>query len=176
VEGHTPESPLSAGPILSSRNPPDSSGSTLTCRGQLTGAWVSPRSQSSEQAHWSQPGCGPRRLAGQLLPSTDKTTDSCYTWSKQPLPHPIKELIIDFLALLSNCLMIAFLRAVNRAKMAPNSIPQRGTRVGANRLSINSLKSECFCINNIVIYPRGRLKTHKVYSLSEIIDNLVEKT
>ena len=126
MEGHTPESPLSAGPILSSRNPPDSSGSTLTCRGQLTGAWVSPRSQSSEQAHWSQPGCGPRRLAGQLLPSTDKTTDSCYTWSKQPLPHPIKELIIDFLALLSNCLMIAFLRAVNRAKMAPNSIPQLG--------------------------------------------------
>lgn len=121
----TRQSPLSAGPILSSRNPPDSSGSTLTCRGQLTGAWVSPRSQFSEQAHWSQPGCGPRRLAGQLLPSTDKTTDRCYTCSKQPLPHPIKELIIDFLALLSNCLMIAFLRAVNRVKTAPNSIPQR---------------------------------------------------
>lgn len=150
MEGHTPETPLSAGPVLSSRKPPDSSGSTLTCRGQLTGAWVSPSSQSSEQAHWSQPGCGPQGLAGQLLPSTDETTDRCYSWSKQPLPHPVKELIIDFLALLSNCLMTAFLRAVNRAKTAPNSIPQRRNQSSANHLLINLLKSECFCINNIV--------------------------
>ena len=40
------------------------------------------------------------------------------------LTSSLKELIIDFLALLSNCLMIAFLRAVNWTKTAPNSTPQ----------------------------------------------------
>lgn len=44
---------------------------------------------------------------------------------QQPLPHTVKELIIDFLALLSNCLMIAFLRAVNWAKKDPKQCRNR---------------------------------------------------
>lgn len=95
---------------------------TVTSRGKLAGAlgdpWYrpgepGPTGGSQGVAESWQVGCRPRQTEAQ----TDATLAAALTSS-------FKELIIDFPALLSNCLMIAFLRAVNWIETAPNSTAQ----------------------------------------------------
>lgn len=76
------------------------------------------------RAHESQPGCG-RGLAGRLVTALNRQKHRQMATLATALTSSLKELIIDFLARLSNFLMIAFLRAVNWTKTAPNSTPQR---------------------------------------------------
>lgn len=86
----------------------------------------------------------PTRTGRSVTPLNRQDHRQMLHLQQAPLPHPIKELIIDFLALLSNCLMIAFLRAVNRVKMAPNSIPRRRNQSSANHLLLTYLNLSAF--------------------------------
>lgn len=94
----------------------------MTSRGKLVGTLrvlpyqsgePGPTGVSQGVAEGWQVGYRPQQTEAE----TDATLGAALTSS-------LKELIIDFLALLSNCLMIAFLRAENWTKTAPNSTPQ----------------------------------------------------